>query len=157
MANEFPGATARFNEHGQELAVCKYCGHEIIALSRREDYPSGDGPRNWVHNNPHRNYPHYCVRDTTAEPSDFPENISVEEAERVLAEQGTSGEAVVNNFIEGLLHERSALRAAAEAALVHFAIRQSLVKRVDAPVDEKELALIDQLRAALHPQPEEGK
>lgn len=156
MANEFPEATARFNEHGQELAVCKNCGHEIIALSRREDYPSGDGPRNWVHNNPHRNYPHYCVRDTTAEPSNFPENISVEEAERVLAEHGTSAEAVVNNFIERLLRERLALQEAAEAA--DALIVKLYHEEVIPPLMQYEVdGVREQLRAALHPQPEKTK
>ena len=73
----------RFTENGQELAVCKHCGHELIALS---DPPYN---RNWVHRNPHKNYPVYCQLETEAEPSEFSDNISVEAADAYLRGIGT--------------------------------------------------------------------
>lgn len=96
----------------------------------------------------------------------LPDNLTDQEADAILQEHGTSAKEVVNGFIEQLLRERLALQGAAEAAEVLIIILKKRLERgasgltpggEDSGNEAHVDSVIQQLRAALHPQPEEGR
>lgn len=86
----------------------------------------------------------------------LPNNLTDQEADAILQQHGTSAKEVVNGFIEQLLRERLALQEAAEAA--DALIVKLYHEEVIPPLMQYEVdGVREQLRAALHPQPEETK
>lgn len=108
----------KVDQHGQELSICKHCGHEIVALSE----PPYN--RNWVHRNPHRSYPTWCVLETKAEPSNVEDNVSVEAADAYLRGQGVlkrcevcgQDATLTNNFVTHLVERHAEVVQEREAA-----------------------------------------